>query len=204
MHTFRVWAPDAEQVEVAIAGNSFALERDMEGWWSAEVAGAGPGTKYMFKINGGDARPDPRSRYQPEGVHGPSQLVDDDAFSWTDRHWQARPFASAIVYELHIGTFTPAGTFRAAIDRLDYLAGIGITHVQFMPVNEFSGDWGWGYDGVDLYAPHHSYGTPDDLKALVNTCHNKGLAVVLDVVYNHFGPAGNYLDQLRPVLHECL
>jgi maltooligosyltrehalose trehalohydrolase len=131
-------------------------------------------------------------------VHGPSCVIDHGTFSWSDQHWQARPLGSAIIYELHVGTFTPEGTFRAAEEKLAYLVDLGITHVELMPVNEFSGKWGWGYDGVDLYAPHHAYGTPDDLKSLINACHVRGLAVLLDVVYNHFGPSGNYLSRFGP------
>lgn len=168
-----------------------------QGWWSADVENAGPGTEYQFKVNG-EALPDPRSAYQPKGPHGPSCVVDHSAFSWTDCKWQARPLSSAVVYEMHIGTFTPQGTFLSAMEKLDYLVHLGITHIQMMPVGEFSGSWGWGYDGVDLFAPHHCYGTPNNLKRLVNACHAKGLAVFLDVVYNHLGPSGNYLSRFGP------
>ncbi len=173
------------------------------GWWTVDVEQAGPGTDYWFAIDGGTPVPDPRSPFQPLGINGPSRLIDHAAFHWTDDHWQAKPLSSAIVYELHIGTFTRQGTFRSAIERLDYLADLGITHIELMPLNEFSGDWGWGYDGVDLYAPHHAYGTPDDLKALVNACHENGLAVILDVVYNHFGPIGNYLNRFGPYFTDA-
>jgi maltooligosyltrehalose trehalohydrolase len=198
MHTFTVWAPAARSVAVRIADQSHPLEAVDRGWWSRTLQDAGPGTDYSFIIDGGKPIPDPRSSYQPFGIHGAARVVDHSTFEWTDQHWQAPPLSSAIVYELHVGTFTPGGTFRAAIECLDHLLELGITHLELMPVNEFSGDWGWGYDGVLLYAPHHAYGTPDDLKALVDACHAKGLAVLLDVVYNHFGPVGNYLGEFGP------
>lgn len=198
MHNFTVWAPRARTLAVRIGESVYPLQPGERGWWSGEVEEAGPGTDYWLVIDGGDSLPDPRSPFQPLGINGPSRLIDHAAFQWTDQNWQAKPLASAVVYELHIGTFTPQGTFQSTIACLDYLAGLGVTHLEVMPVSEFSGDWGWGYDGVDLYAPHHAYGTPDDLKALVNACHEKGLAVILDVVYNHFGPVGNYLDRFGP------
>jgi maltooligosyltrehalose trehalohydrolase len=182
---------------VRINGTDHPMKGSGNGWWSAEVENAGPGTEYKFAL-GGEAFPDPRSPYQPHGPHGPSCVVDHAAFDWSNCHWQARPLSSAIVYELHLGTFTPRGTFLSAIEKLDYLAELGVTHVELMPVCEFPGDWGWGYDGVDLFAPHHSYGTPTDLKRLVDACHSRGLAVLLDVVYNHLGPAGNYLARFGP------
>jgi maltooligosyltrehalose trehalohydrolase len=179
------------------------MESAAGGWWAREIEAAGAGTDYRFALDGGNALPDPRSGWQPFGVHGPSRVVDHSRFHWTDECWQARPLSGAIVYELHVGTFTHAGTFSGAAGCLDYLVALGITHVELMPVNEFSGNWGWGYDGVDLYAPHHTYGTPDDLKALVNACHAKGLAVLLDVVYNHFGPSGNYVGEFGPYFTEA-
>jgi len=203
MHTFTVWAPAAENVAIHISGASHPLQAQEDGWWSANLPDAGPGTDYQFAIDDGKPVPDPRSAWQPFGIHGASRLIDHSSFEWTDRDWQARPLSAAIIYELHIGTFTAAGTFQGAIECLDYLVDLGITHVELMPVNEFSGDWGWGYDGVDLYAPHHAYGTPDDLKALVNACHSKGLAVLLDVVYNHFGPAGNYVGKFGPYFTDA-
>ena len=157
-----------------------------------------PGTDYAFVLDGGKPLPDPRSPWQPHGIHGPSRTVDHGAFPWTDRRWQPGPLSAAVFYELHIGTFTPDGTFKAAIEKLDHLVRLGITHVELMPVAEFSGSRGWGYDGVYLYAPHHVYGEPDDLKRLIDACHARGLAIVLDVVYNHLGPAGNYLDRFGP------
>ena len=203
MHTFRVWAPDAHAIGVSIGTATHSLHPSAHGWWSGEVKNAGPGIEYLFSVDGGQPLPDPRSPFQPLGVHGPSLLIDHAAFQWSDDRWQAPPLSSAIVYELHVGTFTPQGTFRSAISRLDYLVELGISHVELMPVNEFSGDWGWGYDGVDLYAPHHAYGTPDDLKALVDACHARGLAVLLDVVYNHLGPAGNCLSRFGPYFTDA-
>jgi maltooligosyltrehalose trehalohydrolase len=203
MHTFKVWAPKAQNMAVKVGENVQPMQSGEGGSWEAKIDTAGPGTDYSFIIDGGDSVPDPRSAWQPHGIHGPSRVVDHSAFQWTDALWQARPLSSAVIYELHIGTFTPAGTFKSTIEKLDYLVDLGITHVEIMPVNEFSGDWGWGYDGVDLYAPHHSYGTPEDLKQLVNACHEKGLAVLLDVVYNHFGPVGNYLSQFGPYFTDA-
>lgn len=203
MHTFRVWAPRARTIAVRIGDASYPMQASEHGWWTGDVEEAAPGTDYRFVVNGGDPIPDPRSQFQPFGISGPSRLVDHSSFPWSDGSWQARQLSSAIVYELHIGTFTPEGTFASTIECLGYLAGLGITHLNIMPVSEFSGDRGWGYDGVDLYAPHHAYGTPDDLKSLVNACHEKGLAVILDVVYNHLGPAGNYLDRFGPYFTDA-
>jgi len=202
MHEFSVWAPAASQVEVCFNSESYPLRNSEGGWWRGSFEDATPGTQYWFKIDNGKPIPDPRSSFQPRGVNGPSQLVDHTQFKWTDTRFQARPLSSAVVYELHVGTFTPAGTFAGATECLDHLVKLGITHVEVMPLNEFSGDAGWGYDGVDLYAPHHAYGTPDELKQLVDACHEKGLAVLLDVVYNHFGPSGNYLNHFGPYFTE--
>lgn len=198
MWTFRVWAPRAKSVAVRCCGLDTAMRPDAQGWWKGSVEAAGPGTDYQFVVEGGAPLPDPRSSWQPAGVDGPSRVVDHSAFRWSDDRWQPGPLSAAVIYELHIGTFTPEGTFESAIERLDYLKELGVTHVEFMPVNEFPGDWGWGYDGVDLYAPHHNYGGPDALKRLVDACHARGLAAILDVVYNHLGPTGNYLSQFGP------
>ncbi len=197
----RVWAPNAATVHLAIAGERIAMTRGDGGWWSIETPLAAPGVDYAFVIDAADPPiPDPRSHFQPAGVHGPSRLVDHAAFRRSDAGWNAPPLEAAIVYELHVGTFTPAGTFAAAIERLGHLAELGVTHVELMPVAEFSGDRGWGYDGVDLFAPHHAYGGPDGLKALIDAAHARGLAVLIDVVYNHFGPSGNYLPRFGPYL----
>lgn len=203
MHTFSVWVPKARAVAVRIDLTSYPLQAGERGWWKGRVEEAVPGTQYSFEIDGANPIPDPRSPFQPQGIHGPSQLIDHKEFKWTDTLWQARPLSSAVIYELHIGTFTPEGTFLSAIDRLAHLLNLGITHVEIMPVNEFSGNSGWGYDGVDLYAPHHAYGTPNELKQLVDACHAHGLAVLLDVVYNHFGPTGNYLNRFGTYFTEA-
>ena len=168
------------------------------GWYEATVDETGPGTPYLFALDGGEPVPDPRSPSQPEGVFGPSVVVDHSRFPWTDDGWAGIHLPSAVLYELHVGTFSPEGTFDGVVGKLDHLADLGVTAIELMPVNEFPGDRGWGYDGVDLYAPHHAYGGPDGLKRLVDACHGRGLGVFLDVVYNHLGPAGNFLDRFGP------
>jgi maltooligosyltrehalose trehalohydrolase len=200
MHRFEVWAPAATRVEVEVGGARVPMEPvgDRRGWHAAEVADAGPGVAYAFVLDGGEPLPDPRSPSQPDGVFGPSVVVDHDAFPWTDQGWRGMHLPAAVVYELHVGTFTPEGTFEAVIDKLDHLVDLGVTAVELLPVNEFSGTRGWGYDGVDLYAPHHHYGGPEGLKLLVDACHHRGLGVILDVVYNHLGPTGNHLAQFGP------
>jgi maltooligosyltrehalose trehalohydrolase len=198
MHTFKVWAPVARTVVVRIGSKSHPLRKETDGWWQGGIEEAGPGTEYFFQLDGAEPIPDPRSASQPKGIHGPSQVVDHTRFRWTDDRWQAPPLSSAIVYELHVGTFTPQGTFLSAIERLDHLVQLGISHIELMPVAQFSGNSGWGYDGVNLFAPHQAYGTPDELKQLIDVCHAKGLAVLLDVVYNHLGPVGNYLSRFGP------
>jgi maltooligosyltrehalose trehalohydrolase len=199
---FQLCAPKATTVEIAIGGEQIPMSTRIDGWWTVEVASAGPGTDYAFILDDSQPLPDPRSPWQPQGVHGASRVLDHQAFAWTDARWQAGPLSSAVLYELHIGTFTPVGTFEAAIEPLDHLVELGITHVEIMPVAEFPGSRGWGYDGVDLYAPHHTYGGPEGLKRLVDACHSRGLAVILDVVYNHLGPAGNYLGRFGPYFTE--
>ena len=156
------------------------------------------GTDYGFVLDGGDPIPGPRTPWQPDGVNGLSRTLPDAPFAWTDAGFRARPLADAVIYELHVGTFTPGGTFDAAIERLADLVELGITHVELMPIAEFSGDRGWGYDGVHLFAPHHAYGGPDGLRRLVDAAHGAGLAVLLDVVYNHLGPEGNHLRDYGP------
>ncbi len=199
MRKLRVWAPNAKQVAIEIANRRIAMQSEGDnGWWWIETELATPGVDYAFVLNEGRPLPDPRSAWQPYGVHGVSRLIEHDSFPWSDKGWSAPPLSSAIIYELHVGTFTAEGTFEAAIERLPHLVELGVTHVELMPVAEFSGDRGWGYDGVDLYAPHHSYGGAEGLKRLVDACHQRGLAVILDVVYNHFGPAGNYLADFGP------
>ncbi len=205
MHRFEVWAPPAKKMAVEAGGARVAMQGpDEHGWWKADVAAAGPGTDYGFVIDDDDrAYPDPRSQWQPDGVHGLSRVYDPGAFLWTDAGFQAVPLASAIVYELHIGTFTQQGTLDAAIEKLDALKELGITHVELMPVAAFVGRHGWGYDGVALFAVHAPYGGPDALKRFVDAAHAKGLAVLLDVVYNHFGPVGNYSGKYGPYVTDA-
>ncbi len=201
MNARRLWAPFARTVELVAAGTRLPLHQEEdEGWWSVEIDDGVARADYAFSIDGHDPIPDPRSPYQPEGVMGCSRPIDHSAFRWSDDGWRAPPLGTAIIYECHIGTFTADGTFDAAIDRLRYLKDLGIGYLELMPVAEFSGDRGWGYDGVDLYAPHHAYGGPDGMKRLVDACHRIGLGVILDVVYNHFGPTGNFLPTLGPYL----
>jgi maltooligosyltrehalose trehalohydrolase len=192
----RVWAPSCELVEVTSgdARRRWPLERDHEGYWSALIPDLEDGDRYWFRLDDDLLRPDPCSRFQPDGPHGPSQVVDPARFKWTDDSWFGVRRDGQILYEMHIGTFTPEGTWRAAIDQLPALARLGITVIEMMPVCEFAGEHGWGYDGVDLYAPTHLYGGPDDLRAFVDRAHALGVGVILDVVYNHLGPDGNYLE----------
>jgi maltooligosyltrehalose trehalohydrolase len=199
MHEFGVWAPRPGRVDLVLAGGRVIPMREAGGgWWSAVVADAGAGTDYAFSLDGGPSRPDPRSAFQPDGIDGPSQLVDHGAFAWTDRNWRGLGLPGSVLYECHVGTFSPEGTFDGVTARLDYLAGLGVSAIELMPVAEFSGNRGWGYDGVGLFAPHHAYGGPDGLKRLVDAAHAHGLGVVLDVVYNHLGPAGNHLPEFGP------
>jgi maltooligosyltrehalose trehalohydrolase len=198
---FSVWAPEAEAVGVVTTAESAPMKALPGGWWEVDLEAAGPGMDYWFVVDGSEPLPDPRSPWQPEGIDGPSRVLDHGSFTWTDQQWHGCPAAwlsGGAVYELHTGTFTPEGTFDAAIGRLGQLVDLGVRAVELMPVNEFSGDHGWGYDGVFLYAPHHAYGGPDALKRLVDACHERGLAAILDVVYNHLGPAGNVLERFGP------
>jgi maltooligosyltrehalose trehalohydrolase len=207
-HDFAVWAPDPESVELLLGDDRHPLRPDDRGWWrlpqDADLDGGATiaGVRYAYSLDGGQPRPDPRSMSQPDGIDGWSALVDHDAFGWHDRSWRGVSLRGSVLYELHVGTFTPAGTFEAAIERLPHLVELGVDAVELMPVVEFSGSRGWGYDGVDLYAPHHAYGGPDGLKRLVDACHGHGIGVVLDVVYNHLGPAGNYLAEFGPYFSD--
>ncbi len=205
MQQFEIWAPYARTMTVQVDGIAFPMEGpDEDGWWRCKSAQAGPGSDYGFLIDEDTkAYPDPRSAWQPAGVHGLSRLYDQAAFAWGDAAFEAKPLADAILYELHIGTFTEQGTLDSAVERLDYLVELGITHVELMPVAAFAGDRGWGYDGVALYAVHEPCGGPDALKRFVNAAHRKGLAVLLDVVYNHFGPVGNYTGKFGPYLTDA-
>jgi maltooligosyltrehalose trehalohydrolase len=203
MHEFRVWAPKVKRISVKVGDSLHAMHGpDERGWCRAVVKDAGPGSDYGFQIEDDPAiYPDPRSQWQPN-VHGMSRVYDQDAFVWHDGDWQAPPLASAIHYEMHVGTFTPGGTFDSAIERLDHLFELGVTHVEVMPVAAFAGDRGWGYDGVALFAVTDNYGGPDALKRFVDACHVRRLAVVLDVVYNHFGPVGAYAGKFGPYMTD--
>lgn len=198
----RVWSPLATKMELVTSRLRVAMAQQAGGWWSVDLGPELSQSDYAYSIDGARPVPDPRSLWQPDGVHGCSRPVDHSSFEWSDAGWQQQPLSAAIIYECHIGTFTPAGTFDSAIERLGHLRDLGITHVEIMPVAEFAGSRGWGYDGVDLYAPHHSYGGPDGLKRLVNACHTNRLGVILDVVYNHLGPDGNYLGKFGPYLTD--
>jgi malto-oligosyltrehalose trehalohydrolase len=199
---FRVWAPVARHVTAEIDGRPVDMTAARDGWWDVSVPEARPDARYGFRLDGGDLLPDPRSRRQPDGPAGLSQLYGHagsryGAFAWTDSGWRGRPVPGSVLYELHIGTFTPAGTFDAAIERLDHLVALGIDVVELMPVASFPGLRGWGYDGISLWAVHEPYGGPDGLKRFVDACHARGLAVLLDVVYNHVG-IGNRLAAFGP------
>jgi maltooligosyltrehalose trehalohydrolase len=197
---FRVWAPHSERVAVRLVSpreRLVSLEPRTRGWHEGVLEDCPPGATYFYRLANGAQRPDPASRFQPEGPHGPSQVVES-AFEWTDSHWLNPPLARHIIYELHVGTFTPQGTFEAIIPRLDDLLELGITALELMPIAQFPGGRNWGYDGVCLYAAQNTYGGPRGLKMLVDACHQRGLAVFLDVVYNHLGPEGNYLLDFGP------
>ncbi|HEX6920857.1 MAG TPA: malto-oligosyltrehalose trehalohydrolase [Actinomycetes bacterium] len=199
MSVFSVWSPTAASVSVAVDGTARALRRTDGGWWTLDVPEVGHGTDYAFLVDD-DPRPlpDPRSRWQPHGVHGASRVYDHGRFRWSDAGWRGVQLPGAVFYELHVGTFTPEGTLDAAIGRLDHLVELGVDLVELMPVGAFPGVHGWGYDGVHPYAVHEPYGGPDALKRFVDACHARGLGVVLDVVYNHLGPSGNYLSRFGP------
>ena len=193
----RVWAPDRSSIDVvcdADRSRCWPLVRECNGYFAGDLPEARAGDRYWLRLDGSLLRPDPASRYQPDGPHGPSAIVDPAAFRWTDDGWRGIQSDGQVLYELHVGTFTPEGTWRAAANELEALADLGITIVEMMPVADFAGRFGWGYDGVDLYAPTRLYGTPDDLRAFIDRAHALGIGVILDVVYNHIGPDGNYLS----------
>ncbi len=203
MHRFEVWAPLANSVAVQVAEATYPLKKTERGYWAANVEQAQAGMDYGYILDGEQPPiPDPRSQWQPNGVNGLSRIVDHDSFKWHDQAWQAPPFANAVVYELHLGTFTPEGTLDSAISKLDYLKDLGITHVEVLPLATSPGERGWGYDGVALFAPQESYGGPEAVKRFVDAAHGKGLAVINDVVYNHFGPTGNYTGKYGPYITE--
>ena len=200
---FNLWAPGARDVSLLLYGPQggeirLSMEARDGGWRTAEAAEADPGTGYHYLVDGSLRVPDPASRFQPEDVHGPSEVVDPAAYRWTETGWAGRSWEEAVLYELHVGAFTPEGTYRGAMRKLDHLAGLGVTAVELMPVAEFPGTRNWGYDGVLPFAPDASYGRPEDLKALVEAAHARKLMIFLDVVYNHFGPEGNYLHAYAP------
>ncbi|MGE3781431.1 MAG: alpha-amylase family glycosyl hydrolase, partial [Alphaproteobacteria bacterium] len=198
---FRLWAPRAESVALVLEARDTVAPTPMQpepgGWWSVTTDRAAAGSRYRYRVGGRDY-PDPASRFQPDGVHGASEVVDPGAYRWSDLGWRGRNWEELVIYELHLGTFSESGGFAGAISRLDDLAALGVTALELMPVAQFPGGRDWGYDGVQLYAPASAYGRPEDLKALVEACHARGLAILLDVVYNHFGPEGNYLSTVAP------
>jgi malto-oligosyltrehalose trehalohydrolase len=196
---FRFFAPAADTVKLAIEGrDALPMQADGHGWHALDVADAGAGVRYRYVLPDGTAVPDPVSRFQPEDVAGPSEVIDPGAYAWHGSEWRGRPWHEAVLYELHVGTFTPEGTFRAAMAKLDHIAALGVTGIELMTISDFAGTRNWGYDTVLLYAPDSAYGRPEDLKAFVDAAHARGLMVILDVVYNHFGPEGNYLPMYFP------
>ena len=205
-HPFAVWAPTPSRVRVVSDGTTTELVRDAEGWWSpasGDLTDVAADARYGYLLDDADRPvPDPRSRRQPQGVHEPSQRFDPAAHHWQDTAWTGRPLAGGLIYELHIGTFTPDGTLDSAVERLDHLVELGVTHVEVLPVNAFNGTHNWGYDGVLWYAVQETYGGPPAYQRFVDACHARGLAVIQDVVYNHLGASGNYLPQFGPYLSE--
>ena len=196
---FRLWAPSHSAVQLVLEdGSSLSMHPAGEGWHELNTAKACAGTRYWFALPNGMRVPDPASRHQPEDVHGPSEVVDPAAYAWCDKDWRGRPWDQVVLYELHVGAFTPEGTFRAVIDRLNHLVSLGVTAIEIMPIADFPGGRNWGYDGVLPYAPDATYGRPEDLKALVEAAHERGLMVMLDLVYNHFGPDGAYQHAVSP------
>jgi maltooligosyltrehalose trehalohydrolase len=203
MRDFAVWAPKPERVRLDVDGVVYPMTRADDGWWRATV-GAAPGARYGFLLDDDPTvLPDPRSPRQPDGVHARSALWEPSAAAWSDGNWTGRSVEGAVIYELHIGTFTPAGTFDAAIEKLDYLVDLGVDFIELMPVNSFSGTHGWGYDGVLWYSVHEPYGGPDGLVRFVDACHARGLGVLIDAVFNHLGPSGNYLPRFGPYLSSA-
>ena len=194
---FRLWAPAAKRVDVLLE-KSHPLTRSDSGWYTAEIAGVKPGARYKFRIDDEIDVPDPASEFQPDDVFGPSEVIDHAAFSWRAADWRGRPWPEAVIVETHVGTFTKQGSYRAMIGKLDHLVETGISALELMPLADFAGSRNWGYDGVLWYAPDSAYGRPEDLKALIDEAHLRGLMVMLDVVYNHFGPEGNYLGRYAP------
>lgn len=201
--TFTVWAPAAENVELIIKDKAEAilLKKDSSGYWEKEIKEITPGTRYKFRLDREKELPDPASRSQPDGVHSWSQVIKKE-FDWKDNDWKGISASEMIIYELHVGTFTPDGTFAAVTEKLDHLLELGINTIEIMPISQFPGNRNWGYDGVYPFAAQDSYGGAEELKRMINTCHQKGMAVILDAVYNHMGPEGNYLSQFGPYFTE--
>ncbi len=200
---FRLWAPAAHEVELMLqqeAGEARALEMSAQpdGWFEIVTGEAHAGSRYRYRIDGKSEVPDPASRSNPDDIHGPSEVIDPGSFEWDDDAWRGRPWHEAVIYELHVGTFSPAGTFAGVEKKLDHLVALGVTVIELMPIADFPGKRGWGYDGVLQFAPESAYGRPEELKALIAAAHKRGIAVMLDVVYNHFGPEGNYLHEYAP------
>jgi len=195
--TFRLWAPAARRIDLML-DRPYPMQRSAPGWYEIMAPGLGAGALYKYRIDGEIEVPDPASHFQPRDVSGPSEVIDHARFEWKARDWRGRPWQDAVTLELHVGTFTPGGTFRSAIERLDDIVDAGMSAIELMPVADFAGRRNWGYDGVLLYAPDSAYGRPDDLRALIDAAHLRGLMVLLDVVYNHFGPEGNYLNRYAP------
>ena len=197
---FRLWAPAAREVELVLHDSARALKVPAlgDGWFELTTGEARAGTRYGYRIDGRMEVPDPASRSNPDDVHGPSEVIDPAAFEWDDQAWRGRPWHEAVIYELHVGTFSPEGTFAGVEKKLRHLAELGVTAIELMPIADFPGKRGWGYDGVLQFAPESAYGRPDELKSLVAAAHRRGIAVMLDVVYNHFGPEGNYLHSYAP------
>jgi malto-oligosyltrehalose trehalohydrolase len=197
---FRLWAPRAKDVALLLEDtgtDTLPMTAEPDGWFSVTTREAGPGSRYRYRVDG-SAYPDPASRHQPDGVHGASEVIDPCGYQWRDGDWRGRPWHELVIYELHVGAFSQTGDFAGAVGHLDHLAKIGITAIELMPIAEFPGRRNWGYDGVQWFAPSSCYGRPEELKALVEECHGRGIAVLLDVVYNHFGPEGNYLHAIAP------
>lgn len=201
---FRLWAPQATAVSLKLfdPNRIVPMKALPRGWYEVELEGCGHGSRYYFVLHDGTEVPDPASRYQPDDVDGPSEVIDPRAFDWHDAGWRGRPWEETILYEVHVGTFTKEGTFRAAVSKLDHLVELGVTAIELMPIADFPGQRNWGYDGVHLFAPDSAYGRPEDLKALVDEAHARDLMVFLDVVYNHFGPKGNYMSVYAPLMTD--
>jgi len=195
---FRLWAPAAKSVDLVIARRARSMRADGKGWFELTERDAAPGTLYQYRIDGKQLVPDPASRFQPKDVDGPSEVIDPSRYPWKDAGWRSRPWQEAVIYELHVGTFTPEGTYAAARSKLRHLAEVGVSAIELMPLSDFAGRRNWGYDGVLPYAPDSAYGRPEELEALIEAAHQAGLMVFLDVVYNHFGPKGNYLSLYAP------